>query len=132
MVPADTQLVEENLPSISYEGSGEMRSIEAVSDERSSEEPRICLPIFQNQEQTPICVLTNSIGIDIQESSLEEIHLIHEKSTMPEHQVSQNIETVRVLFDKNRKRNANNLKCCVYWQQHSLEDLVRFKCNYFL
>ena len=132
MVPADTQLVEENLSSISYEGSGEMRSIEAVSDERSSEEPRICLPISQNQEQTPICVLTNSIGTDIQESSLEEIQLVHEKSYMPEHQVSQNIETVRVLFDKNRKRNANNLKCCVYWQQHSLEDLVRFKCNYFL
>ena len=107
MVPADTQLVEENLPSMSYEGHGEMRSIEAVSDERSSEEPRICLPISQNQEQTPICVLTNSIGIDIQKSSLEEIQLIHEKSTLPEHQIGQNIETVRLLFNTNTMMKCN-------------------------
>ena len=109
-VPGYVHLVEESLPSLSYQ--------EHI--------------LSQNQEQTPIYLLTNSIGTDIQESSLEEIQLVHEKSYMPEHQVSQNIETVRVLFDKNRKRNANNLKCCVYWQQHSLEDLVRFKCNYFL
>ncbi len=85
--------------------NGEMRSIEAVNDERSSEEPRICLPISQNQEQTPICVLTNSIGIDIPKSSLEEIQLIHEKS--PEHQIGQNIETVRLLFNTNTMMKCN-------------------------
>ncbi len=89
-VPGYVHLVEESLPSISYQ--------EHI--------------LSQNQEQTPIYLLTNSIGTDIQESSLEDIQLIREKSTMPEHQVGQNIETVRVLFDK--KRNANNLKCCVY------------------
>ena len=57
------QLVEENLPFLSYEEHSEMRSIEAVNEEGTYEEHRICLPISQNQEQTPIYLATYSKGI---------------------------------------------------------------------
>ena len=78
-----------------------MRSIEAVNGEGSSEKHRIFLPISQNQEQTTIYLPTNSMGIDAQESSSDEIQLVYEKSTEPEHQISQNIRNVRVLFNTN-------------------------------
>ena len=84
-VPGYVHLVEESLPSLSYQ--------EHI--------------LSQNQEQTPIYLLTNSIGTDIQESSLEEIQLVHEKSTMLEHQIGQNIETVRVLFNTNTMMKCN-------------------------
>jgi len=101
--PADVQLVEENLSLISYKEHNEIRSSEAANEykEESPEEPRICLPISQNQEQTPIYLRTNSIGIDAQESSSEETQLVNEISTKPEHQIGQNIESVRVLFNTN-------------------------------
>ena len=99
-----------------------MRSIEAVNDEGSSEERRICLPISQNQEKTPICLSTNSMGMDAQESSLEAIQLVYEKSTKPKQQVGQNIGNVRVLLNTNIMRNSlestNNQKCCICLQQH--------------
>ena len=101
MEPADAQLVEEDLPFISYEGHCEKRSIEAVNGEGSSEEHRICLPISQNQEETTIYLPSYSMGIDAQESSSDEIQLVYEKSTEPEHQISQNIRNVRVLFNTN-------------------------------
>ena len=107
MLPADIQLVEENPPFISYEEHCEMRSIGAVNDEGSSEEHRICLPTSQNQEQTPIYLSTNSMGIDAQESSSDEIQMAYEKSTEPEHQISQNIGNVRVLFNTNIIRDSN-------------------------
>jgi hypothetical protein len=72
-----------------------------VNDEGSSEEHRICLPISQNQEETPIYLPSNSMGIDAQESSSDEIQLVYEKFTEPEHQISQNIRNVRVLFNTN-------------------------------
>ena len=84
-----------------------MRSIGAVNDEGSSEEHRICLPTSQNQEQTPIYLSTNSMGIDAQESSSDEIQMAYEKSTEPEHQISQNIGNVRVLFNTNIIRDSN-------------------------
>ena len=87
------QLVEENLPFLSYEEHSEMRS---------TEEPRICLPISQTQEQIPIYLPTNSIGMDAQESSSDEIQLVYEKSNNPVHQISQNIETVSVFSNMNR------------------------------
>ena len=92
MVQADTQLVEENLPFLSYEEHSEMRS---------TEEPRICLPISQTQEQIPIYLPTNSIGMDAQESSSDDIQLVYEKSNNPVHQISQNIETVSVFSNMN-------------------------------
>ncbi len=101
MLPADIQLVEENPPFISYEEHCEMRSIGAVNDEGSSEERRICLPISQNQEKTPICLSTNSMGMDVQESYLEEMQLVYEEFTKQVHQIDENIETVRVLFNTN-------------------------------
>jgi hypothetical protein len=72
-----------------------------VNGEGSSEEHRICLPISQNQEETPIYLPSNSMGIDAQESSSDEIQLVYEKFTEPEHQISQNIRNVRVLFNTN-------------------------------
>jgi hypothetical protein len=84
-----------------------MRSIEAVNDEGSSEKHRICLPISQNQEQTTIYLPTNSMGMDAQESSLDEIQLVYEESTKPEHQISQNIGNVRVLLNTNIMRDSN-------------------------
>jgi len=84
-----------------------MRSIETVNDEGSSEEHRICLPTSQNQEQTPIYLPTNSMGRDFQESSLDEIQLVYEESTKPEHQISQNIGNVRVLLNTNIMRDSN-------------------------
>ena len=100
MLPADIQLVEENPPFISYEEHSEIRSIEAVNEEGTSEEHKICLPISQTQ-QTPIYLSSHSIGIDAQESSSEETQLVNEISTKPEHQIGQNIESVRVLFNTN-------------------------------
>ena len=122
MLPADIQLVEENPPFISYEEHCEMRSIGAVNDEGSSEEHRICLPISQNQEETPIYLPTNSMGIDFQESSSDEIQLDYEKFTKQVHHVGENIGTVRVFVNTNIMKNAfesiNNKKCCINWQQH--------------
>ena len=122
MLPADIQLVEENPPFISYEEHCEIRSIEAVNDEGSSEEHRICLPNYQNQEQTPIYLPTNSMGIDFQESSSDEIQLDYEKFTKQVHQIGENIGTVRVFVNTNIMKNAfesiNNKKCCINWQQH--------------
>ena len=93
-----------------------------MNDERSSEEHKICLPISQNQEKTPICLSTNSMGMDAQESSSDEIQLVYEKLIKPVHQIRKNIETVRVLFNTNAVINAleliNNKKCCINWQQH--------------
>ena len=93
-----------------------------MNDEGSSEERRICLPISQNQEKTPICLSTNSMGMDAQESSSDEIQLVYEKLIKPVHQIRKNIETVRVLFNTNTIINAlesiNNKKCCINWQQH--------------
>ena len=87
IVPADVQLVEENLPFKPYKEHCETRSIEAVNDEGSTEGPRIRLPISQNQEKTPIYLLTNSMGIYAQESSSDEIQLVYEKSSKQEHQI---------------------------------------------
>ena len=84
-----------------------MRSIEAVNDEGSSEKHRICLPISQNQEQTTIYLPTNSMGMDAKESSSDEIQLVYEESTKPEHQISQNIGNVRVLLNTNIMRDSN-------------------------
>ena len=99
-----------------------MRSIQDVNGEGSSEKHRIFLPISQNQEQTPIYLPTNSMGIDAQESSSDEIQLVHEKSTKPKQQVGQNIGNVRVLLNTNIMRNSlestNNQKCCNCLQQH--------------
>ena len=93
-----------------------------MNDEGSSEERRICLPISQNQEKTPICLSTNSMGMDVQESYLEEMQLVYEEFTKQVHQIDENIETVRVLFNTNIIINAlesiNNKKCCINWQQH--------------
>ena len=93
-----------------------------MNDEGLSEERRICLPISQNQEKTPICLSTNSMGMDAQESSSDEIQLVYEKLIKPVHQIRKNIETVRVLFNTNIIINAlesiNNKKCCINWQQH--------------
>ncbi len=49
----------------------------------------------------------NSMGIDAQESSSDEIQLVYEKSTEPKHQISQNIRNVRVLFNTNIIRDSN-------------------------
>jgi hypothetical protein len=98
MVPADAQLVEENLRFISYKKNCETRSIEDVIDLGSSEEPRILLPISQNKKQSPIYLTNDSIGIDAEESYLEEIQLVYEESNKQVPQIRQNIETVRVLL----------------------------------
>ena len=84
-----------------------MRSIGAVNDEGSSEEHRICLPISQNQEETPIYLPTNSMGIDFQESSSDEIQLDYEKFTKQVHQIGENIGNVRVLLNTNIMRDSN-------------------------
>ena len=99
-----------------------MRSIQAVNGEGSSEKHRIFLPISQNQEQTPIYLPTNSMGMDAKESSSDEIQLVYEKSTKPKQQVGQNIGNVRVLLNTNIMRNSlestNNQKCCNCLQHH--------------
>jgi len=94
MVPADEHLVEENIQSVSYEEQipehCETRSVEGVNGykEESFEEPRICLPISQNQEQTPTYLRTNSIGIyaQIQEHcEMRSIEVFKEESSEESH-----------------------------------------------
>ncbi len=116
------QLVEENLPFLSYEEHSEMRS---------TEEPRICLPISQTQEQTPIYLPTNSIGMDAQESSSDEIQLVYEKSNNPVHQISQNIETVSVFSNMNTIIRSVVFTCNNI-SETSSQRFVQFEYKYFL
>ncbi len=116
------QLVEENLPFLSYEEHSEMRS---------TEEPRICLPISQTQEQIPIYLPTNSIGMDAQESSSDEIQLVYEKSNNPVHQISQNIETVSVFSNMNSIIRSVVFTCNNI-SKTSSQRFVQFEYKYFL
>ena len=93
MVSVDVDLDEGNISSISYEEQiPEHSEIEAVnvSENESYEEP-----LIRKIEQTPICVRTSSIEIDVQDSSSEEIQVVYEKSKNSEPQVGQNIEKVK-------------------------------------
>ncbi len=66
IVPADVQLVEENLPFKPYKEHCETKSIEAVNvfKEKSNEEP-----LTRNLEQAPISLRINSMEIDTKDSS---------------------------------------------------------------
>jgi hypothetical protein len=98
MVQIDQQLVEENLPSISYQEQrpehSEIRSIEAlnVSKEESNEKP-----LTRNLVQAPISLRINSMDINTQDSYSEEIQVVSEKSKNSKLQVGQNVEKVRFL-----------------------------------
>ena len=98
MVPAYVQLVEENLPSISYQEQrpehSEIRSIEAlnVSKEESNEKP-----LNMNLVQAPNSLRINSMDMNTQDSYSEEIQVVSEKSLNSKHQVGQNVEKVRFL-----------------------------------
>jgi len=98
MVPAYVQLVEENLPSISYQEQrpehSEIRSIEALnaSKEESNEKP-----LTRNLVQAPNSLRINSMDINTQDSYSEEIQVVSEKSLNSKLQVGQNVEKVRFL-----------------------------------
>ena len=102
MVPAYVQLVEENLPPISYQEQrpehSEIRSIEAlnVSKEKSNEEP-----LNMNLVQAPISFQINSMVMNTQYSYFEEIQAVSEKSKNTEPQVGQNVEKVRYYQKQN-------------------------------
>ena len=107
MVPAYVQLVEENLPPISYQEQrpehSEIRSIEAlnVSKEKSNEEP-----LNMNLVQAPISFQINSMDMNTQDSYSEEIQVVSEKSKNSKHQVGQNVEKVSLL-QKDSNKNVN-------------------------
>ena len=96
MVPSYVQLVEENLPPISYQEQrpehSEIRSIEAlnVSKEESNEKP-----LNMNLVQAPNSLRINSMDMNTQDSYSEEIQVVSEKSLNSKHQVGQNVEKVR-------------------------------------
>jgi hypothetical protein len=74
MVPADLQLVEDDLPSISFEEHCETRSIEAVNEykEESLQEPinrSLTRSLARNLKLAPISLGINSIEIGTQEES---------------------------------------------------------------
>ena len=100
MVPAYVQLVEENLPPISYQEQrpehSEIRSIEAlnVSKEESNEKP-----LNMNLVQAPNSLRINSMDMNTQDSYSEEIQAVSEKSKNTE-PIGQNMEKVRFYQKK--------------------------------
>ena len=104
MVPAYVQLVEENLPPISYQEQrpehSEIRSIEAlnVSKEESNEKP-----LNMNLVQAPNSLRINSMDMNTQDSYSEEIQAVSEKSKNTE-PIGQNMEKVRFYQKKIKEK----------------------------